>query len=176
MKHTGKMCLIYLKLCNKPIPSKIDEKRKSASEHKKSIIAKSRKIKEVKVELIVRTSHALAAQLMASNEKNIGNLEIYYEQCLNELHHVDQLSKILSVEIDKKPMWFTQCNNLNIPILFKNIKRVGFLGHIWNGNEHSEKGIQQVKNDFANTKGKFAGNLMEKLYSNKIMGYLINEE
>lgn len=34
MKHTGKMCLIYLKLCNKPIPSKIDEKRKSASEHK----------------------------------------------------------------------------------------------------------------------------------------------
>lgn len=42
------------------------------------MIAKSRKIKEVKVEPIVRTLHALAAQLMTSNEKSIGDLEIYY--------------------------------------------------------------------------------------------------
>ena len=72
------------------------------------MIAKSRKIKEVKVEPIVRTSCVLAAQLMTSNENNIGNLETYYKQNLNELHHIDQLSKTLSNEINKKPVLMTQ--------------------------------------------------------------------
>ena len=43
----------------------------------------------------------------------------------------------------------------------------GYLVHEWKGNEHSEKGIQPVKNKFISKKGKFAANTMQKLYSKK---------
>ena len=93
------------------------------------MISKSNKLKEFKVEPIVRTTCMLVAQLMTYNEKNIKNLEIYCKQYLNELHQIDQKIKIMSNETDKKPIWMTQYNNLNVPVLFKNLKRGGKIGN-----------------------------------------------
>ena len=36
--------------------------------------------------------------------------------------------------------------------------------------------MQPVKNEFTTTKGKFASNLIDKLYSNKIMSHLTNDD
>ena len=76
----------------------------------------------------------------------------------------------------KKSMWMTQYNNLNMPVLFENLKCGGCVGNYWEGNEDGEKGMQPVKNEFTSTKEKFTGNLMEKLYSNKIMSNLMHDE
>ena len=92
-KYTSKMCSIYLKLCNQHIPSTLTEKRKAVHEHKQSMINKSRELKEFKVEPLVRTTYALIAQIMTSNEDNIGNLNIHYKQYMNELNRVDQTLK-----------------------------------------------------------------------------------
>ena len=88
-KCTSKMRAIYLKLHNEPILNALAEKKKSVYAHKKSMISKSKKLKELKVEPIVRITCVLVAQIMTSNDKNIDNLEIYCKQCLNELHHID---------------------------------------------------------------------------------------
>ena len=63
-----------------------------------------------------------------------------------------------------------------MPILFNNTKRGGNAGNYWDGNEHGEKGIKPVKNEFTTTKGEFSGNLMKKVRNNKIMSYLTNDE
>ena len=175
-KHTSKMCTMYLKLYNQHIPSTLPKKKKAVHEHKQSMINKSSELKEFKVEPLVRTTYALIAQIMTSNEDNIGNLNIHYKQHMNELNRVDQTLKIISNETGKKPIWLSQYNNLNVPILFKNNKRGGNVGNYWDGNEHGEKGIKPVKNEFTTTKGEFAGNLMKKVHNNKIMSYLTNEE
>ena len=70
----------------------------------------------------------------------------------------------------------SQYNHVNIPLLINNLKRVGQIAHMHDGKEFGEKGIQPVKNEFVSKKGKFAGNLMEKLYSDKIMNQLANDE
>ena len=70
----------------------------------------------------------------------------------------------------------TQCNNLKAPILFENLKRRGYVRNYQDSNEHGEKGMQSLKNEFISAKGKFAGNLIEKLHSNKIMSHLTNDE
>ena len=176
LKHTSKMCTTHLKLCNQHIPSTLPEKKKAVHEHKQSMINKSSELKEFKVEPLVRTTYALIAQIMTSNEDNIGNLNIHYKQYMNELNRVDQTLKIISNETGKKPIWLSQHNDLNVPILFKNNKRGGNVGNYWDGNEHGEKGIKPVKNEFTTTKGEFAGNLMKKVHNNKIMSYLTNEE
>ena len=64
----------------------------------------------------------------------------------------------------KKPTWMTQFNNLNMPVLFENLKRRGYVKNFQDSNRHSEKGIEPVKNEFRSTKGKFAGYLIEKLH------------
>ena len=46
---------------------------------------------------------------------------------------------------------------------------------MWNGNKHDEKGIKPIKNEFVSKKRKFIGNIIEKLYSKKIMKHLLNE-
>ena len=71
MKCASKMHIACLKLCDVSIPSKLNEKRKAVSDHWQSMNSKFKNVKEIKVELIVRTSHKLVAQLMVSNEKNI---------------------------------------------------------------------------------------------------------
>ena len=137
---------------------------------------KSNKIKEIKIHPIIITSYKLAAQLMAPKEKNIEHVKIHHKQCLNELHEIDKTSKLLSNETKKKPMWLSQCNNVNVMTLIENGARSGKLGHMHDGKWFAEKGIQPMKKEFSTTKGKFAGNLMEKIYSNKIMNYLTCED
>ena len=51
---------------------------------------------DLKVEPIVRTSCTLAAQLMASNEENTENLEIYCKQYSCELNHLDEIFKTIT--------------------------------------------------------------------------------
>ena len=48
--------------------------------------------------------------------------------------------------------------------------------NFWDDNEHGEKGMQPVKNEFTTTKGKFARILIEKLCLNKIMSHLTNDD
>ena len=69
-----------------------------------------------------------------------------------------------------------QHSNVNMPLLIENIRRLGDLGNMCNGKEFAEKGIQPVKNEFISKKGKFTGNLIEKLHCNKILNYLANDE
>ena len=64
----------------------------------------------------------------------------------------------------KKPIWQMQCNNVNVPLLIENLKRAGRTGHMHDGKEFAEKGIQHIKNAFVSKKGKFASNLVEKLH------------
>ena len=78
MKCASKMHVAHLKSHNANIPNKLDNNKKGVSDHKQSMNSKSKK-KEIKVELIIRTSYKLAAQLMASNEKNIENTKTYCE-------------------------------------------------------------------------------------------------
>ena len=40
----------------------------------------------------------------------------------------------------------------------------------------SKKGIQLMKKEFTSAKGKFTGNLIEKLCSNEIMNHLADED
>ena len=40
------------------------------------------------------------------------------------------------------------------------------------GNAHSEKYIQNVKNEFTNKKGKFGEILLKKIYTKKVLSYL----
>ena len=99
IKHTSKMHLVCLKLQNEPIPGRLDEKRKVVSEHEKSIISKSKKLKEIKAKLIVRTSCALVAQLMSS--RKIANIETHCNQCLSKLYCIHRLPKPFSNKTSK---------------------------------------------------------------------------
>ena len=162
-KYSSKMRVAYLKLYNIEVPAKIGEKQKAVAKHQQSMKCKSNKIKEIKIHPIIITSYKLAAQLMAPKEKNIEHVKIHCKQYLNKLHEIDKLSKLLSNETKKKPMWLSQCNNVKVMTLIENGAR-------------SEKGIQPMKKEFSTTKGKFTGNLVEKIYSNKIMNYLTCED
>ena len=101
IRCTSKMNLACLKLCNEPIPSKLDEKRKAVSEYQKFMISKSKKLKEMKVKSIVRILHVLAAQLIASNEKSIRSIEIHCKKCLSKLYYIYQLLNSLSNKTGK---------------------------------------------------------------------------
>ena len=39
----------------------------------------------------------------------------------------------------------SQCNNMNVNQLLNGTRRCSYLGHVWDGNEHGEKGIQPMK-------------------------------
>ena len=71
-------------------------------------------------------------------------------------------------ESNKKPIWLSQHNKVNINQLLNDKRRCGYLDYVWDGNEYGEKGIQLVKNEFMTKKGKFTANTMEKLHSKKI--------
>ena len=60
--------------------------------------------------------------------------------------------------------------------LIENGAHLGKLEHLHDGKWFREKGIQPMKKEFTTSKGKFAGNLMEKMHSNKIMNYLTCED
>ena len=177
-KYTSKMCFSYLKLHNLlPIPLKIDDKRKAVRQHKlDSLNSKKYKKNELKLEYLIRTSYTLMAQLKTSDEENVENLHTCYKQCLHESHHLDQKLKTITNSKEKKPIWNMQCNNVNVPLLIENLKRASRASHMHDGKEFAEKGIQHVKNAFVSKKGKFAGNLMEKLHANKILNHLADEK
>ena len=176
-EHASKMCIAYLKLYNLPIPAKPNDKRSAAMNYKKeSLNSKSIASNDLKIESLVRTTYVLTAQLKTSNEQNIENLILYYKQCIYELHHFDQKMKIISNERDKKPIWQMQYNNLNVPWAFEDLKNCGYLANVHDGKYQGEKGIQPVKGEFASKKGKFAANLMERLYCNKILNHLADSK
>ena len=58
--------------------------------------AKLKKLKEIKAKSIVRISHVLVPQLIASNKKNINSIEMHCKQCLDELYHIGPLLKTFS--------------------------------------------------------------------------------
>ena len=170
------MCTTYLKLYNLHIPENINDKRKAVLEHKKQCLnSKSINSSDLKIEHLVVTSYKLMAQLKTCNEENIENLYTHYKQYLYELHHLDQKLKTVSHGKKMNPIWQMQYNNVNVPLLIENLKRAGRTSHMHDGKEFAEKGIQHVKNAFVSKKGKFAGNLMEKLYSNKILNQLADD-
>ena len=70
------------------------------------------------------------AELIVSNKKDIENRERHHKQCLNKLHEIDQIYKILSNKTDKKPIQFTQYNNLNVMALIENSGQSGKLAHL----------------------------------------------
>ena len=77
---------------------------------------------------------------------------------------------------NKIPMWLSQCNNLNLLYcLPRDMIRNGNVGNYWDGKEHGEKGVQSVKHEFVTKKGNFAGAIMEKLCSKKVMNYLTDK-
>ena len=43
--------------------------------------------------------------------------------------------------IKNTPIWLSQYDNVNVFDLLDNIWRNGYLGNVWEGNEHGEKGI-----------------------------------
>ena len=94
------------------------------------------------------------------------------KQYLNELNNINKLAKYITNNDSDKPIWLLQYNNVNIPNLLLDILQNGYLIHEWEGNEHSEKEILPVKNEFISKKGKFVVYIMQKLYSKKIMNYL----
>ena len=73
-------------------------------------------------------------------------------------------------------MWLTQHNNLNIIVLIQNSVRLGKLEHLYDRKQFAEKSVQPMKKEFTSARGKFTGNLIEKLHSNKIMNYLADED
>ena len=74
---------------------------------------------------------------------------------------------------EKIPMWLSQHKNLNMLCCSPtDMIRNGNVGNYWDGKEHDEKGMQPVKHEFVTKKGNFAGKIMKKLHSKKIMNCL----
>ena len=175
-KYSSKMCIAYLKLHNIDVPDKIADKRKAVTKHQQSMKCKSSKIKEMKINPIIISSYELAAQLMGSKQKNTEHVKMHYKQYLIELHEIDKIAKQLSNDTSKKPVWLSQHNNVNVMALIKDGDRSGKLEHMHDGKWFAEKGIQPMKKEVSTTKGKFAGNVIERIYANKTMNYLTNED
>ena len=135
----------YSKLCNQKILVTLNDKRKAVLLCNELATAKSFKLKDLKVESLVRASCTLIAQLITSNEKSIENLTMYCEQYLCKLHYLDEKLKTITNNKDKKSIQNLQCNNANISLLIKNIRRVSDLGSMYDSKEFAEKGIQREK-------------------------------
>ena len=73
-------------------------------------------------------------------------------------------------------MQLTKHSNLNIMALIQNSGQLGKLAHLYDEKQFREKGIELMKKEFTSAKGKFTGNLIEKLHSNEIMDYLADED
>ena len=67
-----------------------------------------------------------------------------------------------------------QYNHLNIDSFIDDIKRLGPLKFMWEGNEHGEKCIQTAKNEFVSKKGNFGEVLIKKIHTKKILSNLSN--
>ena len=71
------MCTTYSNLCNQKIIATLHNKRKVVSLQKELATAKSFKLKDLKVESLVRTLHVLIVQLMILNEENIEDFTMH---------------------------------------------------------------------------------------------------
>ena len=87
------MCTTYSNLCNQKIIATLHNKRKVVSLQKELATAKSFKLKDLKVESLVRFSCVLIVQLIALNEENKENLTTHYKQCSCKLHYLDKKFK-----------------------------------------------------------------------------------
>ena len=119
------------------------------------------------LQLLLRFSCKLAAQVITSNANNIENAKIHINQFLNELHKIDQLHKSISNNDNNKPIWLSQYNNLNLLYYLPlSILRNGNVRNFWNRN--GKKGIQSAKQEFVAKKGDFAGQIMKKYSQRKL--------
>ena len=89
---------------------------------------------------------------MTSTANNVDNCEMYTKQCLNELNTIDILMKTMKNNTNKKHMWLSTCKNFNTTLLLNDMRRYGFLSHVWDGKDHGEKGTQPVKHEFVTKK------------------------
>ena len=58
--YNAKMYSVCLKMCNLPVPSRLNKKQESVENHKKSINKNSTKLKNAKVQPILYTSYKFA--------------------------------------------------------------------------------------------------------------------
>ena len=84
---------------------------------------------------------------MTSDGSNIMKLDMHVKQCLNEFHKIDQLLKTVTNDTTHIPRWISKYNHLNMHSVIDDIKRLGTLKHMWEGNEHGEKYMQTANSD-----------------------------
>ena len=63
--------------------------------------------------------------------------------------------------------WISQCNHSNTDSVIDDIKQLGPLKFVWEGNEHGEKHMQTAKNEFVSKKGNFGEVLIKKIHAKK---------
>ena len=109
---------------------------------------------------------------MTSDGSNIMKLDMHVKQCLNEFHKIDQLLKTVTNDTTHIPRWISQYNHLNVDSVIDDIKRLGTLKHMWEGNEHGEKHMQTAKSEFVSKKGNFGEILIKKTCAKKVLSNL----
>ena len=130
------MCSAYSSTHDIEVPETTEEKRKTVLKHKQSMDknANNKDLKEMSLQPLLRSSYKIAAQVMTSDAKNIENVKIHIKY-LNELHKIDQLHKKISNNDNDKPIWLSQCNNLNLLYcLPSDILRNRNVRKFWDGN------------------------------------------
>ena len=172
--HAAKMCKNYSIIHNLDMPDTLKEKRTTIKNHKESLKENMDILKELKFQPMLCSLHKMISNIMASDGTNFMKLQIHIKQYLNEFHKMDQLLKKLKNETGEIPRWISQYNHLNIDSVIDDIKRMGPLKFMWEGNEHGEKYIQTAKNEFVSKKGNFGEVLIKKICAKKILSNLSN--
>ena len=171
---TAKMCKNYLLLQNQDVPSTLKDKRAAVKKHKDLLKEDAEKLKKVMVKPLLWSLHEMISNIMGSDGSNVMKLQMHIKQHMNEFHKMDQLLKTVMNDTKETPRWISQYNHLNIDSVIDDIKRLGPLKFMWEGNEHGEKYIQTAKNEFASQKGNFGEVLIKKIHAKKILSNLSN--
>ena len=85
---------------------------------------------------------------MTSSDINVMKSSIHIKQYLNEFNKIDKTIKKVINDKNDNPRWLSQYNHVNVEDIINNIKRLGLVQFMQEGNEHEEKFMQTTKNKF----------------------------
>ena len=110
----------------------------------------------------MRSVHKLVANVMTASDSRKSKPRMHYKQCLNSFHEIDKLLKKFTNDKSKNNKIVSIRNNLNISPIEEDINARGPTRHLWEANNHREKGMQLNKENFASQKGNFSEILPSK--------------
>ena len=138
----------YLIFHIQPTPEKLKDKRTSVFSHREQMRAKKEELQHVKV-------------------------QPHFKQCLNKISALDNLCNAITNKTNKTPRWTSQQNHLNLETAVDDIKILGPVRFLLEGNIHEEKHMQLGKAEFNAQRGDNHGEILTKnVHTKKILGKL----